>query len=282
MSAGRWELLRALGSVAGDPADARQVLSALGLEPCDGVAHTEVFVLNCAPYASVYLGAEGGLGGEAADRVAGFWRAIGLEPPAEPDHLTTLLSLYARLGEAGSPAQASHASDVLFREHLWPWLPGYLGAVTDLEIPALSQWAELTAQTVTAQRRGRPPGPLPVALRAAPPPLTGGEGVRDLLDALVAPVRSGMILTRRALAAGAGQAGAGHRIGERRFTLRAMLEQEPERTVSWLAGEAERWATRYAAAAAVLDDPVHQWWATRASATAAALRAPAAAAPGQG
>ena len=36
-----------------------------------------------------------------------------------------------------------------------------------------------------------------------------------------------MILTRRRLAEGAGQAGVGYRIGERRYTLRAMLEQDP-------------------------------------------------------
>ena len=111
---GRAELFRALGAVAGDPADARTACAALGLPVPGNAEHTEVFVLNCPPYASVYLGAEGGLGGEAADRVAGFWRAIGVPPPAEPDHLTALLSLYARLGEArrrdGPPAR-------------WPRLP---------------------------------------------------------------------------------------------------------------------------------------------------------------
>ena len=100
-----------------------------------------MFVLNCPPYASVYLGAEGGLGGEVADRAAGFWRAIGVPPPAEPDHLTALLSLYARLGEAPvagdgaaclAPATAgalARARQALFWEHLWPWLPGFLDAV---------------------------------------------------------------------------------------------------------------------------------------------------------
>jgi Nitrate reductase delta subunit len=266
VTAGRWELIRALGAVAGDPADARKVLPALGLDPCDGASHTDVFVLNCTPYASVYLGAEGGLGGEGADRVAGFWRVLRLEPPAEPDHLTCLLSLYASLGEAG----VDHARQALFWEHLWPWLPGYLGAVGDIGVPALSTWADLTMQVLIEERAGRPiPHRLPLALRAARPPLTGDEDLSGLLDALVAPVRSGMILTRRALARGAGQAGAGHRIGERRFTLRAMLEQEPERTLRWLADEAERWSARHSASA--LDDPAQHWWATRAATTADVL-----------
>ena len=92
MTAARWELLRALGAVAGDPADVAAACGALGLPAPGNAEHTEVFVLNCPPYAAIYLGADGALGGDAADRVAGFWRAIGVEPPAEPDHLVALLS----------------------------------------------------------------------------------------------------------------------------------------------------------------------------------------------
>jgi hypothetical protein len=281
VSAERWELLRALGAVAGDPADALRVLAALDLPGCDAAAHTSVFVLNCPPYASVYLGAEGGLGGAAADRVAGFWRAIGLSPPAEPDHLTVLLSLYAQLGErweeachaADSPAMAalSHARQALFAEHLWPWLPGYLAALADLGTPALSMWARVTGQVIAAEHAAAVvlPLALPLALRDAPAPVDAGCGFGELLDALTSPVRSGMIITRQALAAGAGRAGAGHRIGERRYALRAMLEQEPESTCAWLAEEASRWAGRHLAAAP--DDPVQQWWAARANVTAQVL-----------
>jgi Nitrate reductase delta subunit len=281
VSSGRWELLRALGAVAGDPADALRVLAALDIPGCDEAAHTSVFVLNCPPYASVYLGAEGGLGGSAADRVAGFWRAIGLSPPAEPDHLTVLLSLYAQLGErweeaclaADSAATAAlgHARQALFAEHLWAWLPGYLAAVADLGTPALSTWASVLEQAIAAEHASAAiiPLALPLALRDAPPPVDAGCGLGELLDALTTPVRSGMLLTRQALAAGAGRAGAGHRIGERRFALRAMLEQEPDGTCTWLAEEASRWAERHLAAGP--EDPVQQWWALRASVTAQVL-----------
>jgi hypothetical protein len=292
---GRWELLRALGAVAGDPADARTAAAALGLPGCGNAEHADVFVFNCPPYASVYLGAEGGLGGEGADRVAGFWRAIGLDPGAgEPDHLTSLFSLYASLGEAAAEARTARTAAALsqmrralFDEHLWPWLPGYLGAVTDLGgvgLGALGAWAELTLRAVKRERgRGRGPsrgehsrgehsgsGGLPLALREAPPPVDADGGLGDLLAGLVAPVRSGLILTRRAVAAGAGQVGAGHRIGERRFALRAMLESEPDRTAGWLGQEAARWSRRHARIAA--GDPVQQWWAGRAGATARVLR----------
>ena len=162
-AAGRWELFRALGAVAGDPADARTACAALGWAGPDNAEHTEVFVLNCPPYAAVYLGAEGGLGGDAADRAAGFWRAIGLAPPAEPDHLAALFGLYASLGEAADGARTAATADVLTRarhalfwEHLWPWLPGYLDTVADLRAPGLAPWARLARRALLAERGAHP------------------------------------------------------------------------------------------------------------------------------
>ena len=283
-AAGRWELFRALGAVAGDPADARTACAVLGWTGPGNAEHTEVFVLNCPPYASVYLGAEGGLGGDAADRAAGFWRAIGLAPPAEPDHLAALFGLYASLGEAAGDVRAATTADALTRarhalfwEHLWSWLPSYLDAITDLGAPGLAPWARLARRALLAERGGHPGGWLPLALRAAPEPGPAADGLDAMLDVLTCPVRSGFILTRRSLAAGAKAAGAGHRIGERRFTLRALLEQDPAGTVSWLADEATRWSRRYTAAPPGPDggprspDIVRAWWARRAGHTARIL-----------
>jgi TorA maturation chaperone TorD len=300
VTGGRWELLRALGAIADDPADARAASQALGLPSPDPAEHTEVFVLNCPPYASVYLGADGSLGGEAADRVAGFWRALGLTPPAEPDHLAALLGLYACLGEAVAGARRAATRDALARarmallaEHVWPWLPGYLDAVTSLDTAALPAWAGLARRAVTAEytaaARHQPPAiaQLPLALRAAPAPLdlsaapsAAGAGRRppppgpgllgDLLTSLVAPARSGIILTRARLAQGAESAGVGHRIGERRFTLRAMLEQDAPATLGWLSSEADSWSARHASSA--WHDVSSQWWSRRAARTAGVLR----------
>jgi TorA maturation chaperone TorD len=275
----RWELLRALGAVADSPAAARSVAAPLGLAPVSDAEHTEAFVLNCPPYAAVYLGPDGALGGEGADRAAGFWRALGLAPPAEPDHLTTLLALYAHLGEAaagtGRPATAdalTRARLSLFREHLWPWLPGYLDAVADLGLPVLAGWAGLARRAVAAELAGQPAWPaLPLALRAAGAEAGAGLDLRGLVDLLTTPVRSGIILTRRRLAAGAAEAGLGHRIGERRYALRAMLGQDPQATVAWAAAEAARWQARHLSRAA--GDEVAGWWAERAARTADLLRA---------
>jgi hypothetical protein len=293
---GRWELLRALGAVADSAGAARAVGPALGLGPVSDAGHTEVFVLNCPPYASVYLGPEGALGGEGTDRVAGFWRAIAVAPPAEPDHLTALLGLYACLSEAAADARREvtaaalrRARDALLTEHLWPWLPAYLDAVADLAVPVLGAWAGLTLRALAAEYRALPaagsagepghlpdPGRLPLALREAPGGVAPGGRLAGVVDALTTPVRTGMILTRRRLAIGAGRAGVGHRIGERRFALRAMLEQDPAATLGWLGDEAHRWEQRHAARGT--GDAACQWWAARAAHTRQCLRDCAAAA----
>ncbi len=295
-AAGRWELLRALGAVADSPAAARSVSPALGLDAVSDAEHTAAFVLNCPPYAAIYLGPEGAIGGEGADRVAGFWRAIGITPPAEPDHLAALLGLYARLGEAAAEVEAgaegaaeawaeaapetrrpatsaalAQSRAVLFWEHLWPWLPGYLDAMTDVAVPALTSWADLTRRALAAEAGGLPPCPRqPLALREAPPAARLPGSPRDLIELVTIPVRSGLILTRRRLAEGAGRAGVGFRIGERRFALRAMLEQDPRATLAWLAGEADRWQQRHRDRAP--GDDITRWWGTRAAQTGSVLR----------
>jgi hypothetical protein len=266
----RWELLRALGAVADSPAAARSAGPALGLDPVTDAAHTDAFVLNLPPYAAIYLGPQGAIGGEGADRAAGFWRAIGITPPAEPDHLAALLGLYARLGEAaaGARRQATAAAlaqsrAVLFWEHLWPWLPAYLDAVTDLAVPALTAWAGLTRRVLAAEFSALPPCPRqPLALREAPP---GAEPDTDLVELVTVPVRSGLVLTRRRLAEGAAQAGVGYRMGERRFALGAMLEQDPAATLAWLATEADRWQRRHLSHGA--GDETSRWWGHRAART---------------
>jgi len=274
---GRCELLRALGAVADSPADARTAGRALGLPDLDGHQHADAFIMNCPPYASVYLGPDGALGGEGADRVAGFWRAIGVTPPAEPDHLTALLSLYASLGQAAGDSRRAatqsalaRSRDALLWEHLWPWLPAYLDAVSGLDVPALTAWARLTSLAIAAEIGAHPaagPGParLPLALRAAPAMPEATAGLGSLVGALMTPVRSGIILTRHRLAEGAGGAGVGYRIGERRFALRAMLEQDPAATLGWLSRECQRWALQHAGRPAA--GAIGRWWAGRAVST---------------
>ncbi len=178
----RSELWRALAALVGPPSrERRRLAEALELgSPPGPEEYTEVFLLQLPPFASVYLGAEGMLGGEARDRVAGFWRAVGRRPPAEPDHLGLLLALYASLLDEGEGAEstgagtdrpldpahpkgseaggtaverrlARHARKTLFYEHLACWLPPYLLSIQEVAEPFYHRWAELLMEVLVRE-----------------------------------------------------------------------------------------------------------------------------------
>jgi hypothetical protein len=274
---GRWELLRALGActVLAPPGSDR-VTGALGLPAWDRADHTRLFVTDLPPYASIHLGPEGGLGGEGAERVAGVWRALGLDPPSDADHLASLLALYANLASSAQACRTDaarrrleHARIVLLHEHLWSWVPGYLLAVGD--DPAGRQWARLLQRALASEVAVSPKAmTLPAALREAPGPPAIDDGLGDLLNALVAPVRTGFVLTWADLVRAAADAGVGLRRGERRFALRAMLEQDAAVTFAWLTGHAREWVTRHQPGDGDGTDP-GTWWRRRAAATADVL-----------
>lgn len=270
------ELIRALATLAEPPHPAHaSIARALDLpelpRPAD---HTELFLFQLYPFASFHVGAEGMLGGEAADRVAGFWRALGREAPGEPDHLSALLGLYAGLADAEAREPAGpgrvlrrESRKALLWEHLLSWLPPYLHAVRQIAHPFYRRWAELLRAALLSEAAELgAPDRLPLHLRDAPlleDPRIGGGGV--FLSQLTAPVRTGMLLTRADLARCANDLGLGRRAGERRFVLKALLSSSPEAALDWLAGEAARWRTtheRYCTEA----EAVSRFWASRADA----------------
>ncbi|HZD73590.1 MAG TPA: molecular chaperone TorD family protein [Actinomycetota bacterium] len=277
------ELLRALGVLCEPPEPSHaRVAEALCLpgrvDPAD---HTELFGFQLVPYASVYLGAEGMLGGEAADRVAGFWRALRLTPPSEPDHLAALLGLYATLVESEhGERDAAHrrlwrqARSALLWEHVLTWAVAYTRAVTASATPFHAAWAELLQRTLLAEAADlEPPATPPLHLRGVPAPPEPDEGAGALVAALLAPVRSGLILTRWDLGRAAVSLGLGLRMGERAFALRSMLDQDPRATLGWLAGEVATWTTRHKQTEAALG-AIGRHWRERAEATRNLLREP--------
>jgi hypothetical protein len=200
----------------------------------------------------------------------------------------TLLLLYAELADAEAAAhreagrrQLRRARDVLLWEHLWSWAPAYLTAVGRLGTPSLGQWAELTLRALAREaRQAAAPAALALALRAAPAALGAASSVNGrtkdrgdgLLGALLAPARSGVVLTREDLREAASVTGVGYRLGERRYTLEAMLSQDAAATLGWLSDFARRWAGWHAGQQpAAGPDPRH-WWADRAARTAATLK----------
>lgn len=228
--------------------------------------HTELFVHQLPPYASIYLDPQGGIGGDARDRVAGFWRAVGLTPPAEPDHLASLLGLWAGLlegledeDEAGG-ALVGHAVGVLVWEHLASWLTPYLAAFAELAPPPFDRWGELLTEVVLAAIPSQAEY-LPHGLGDEP---DGPD--EELIPYLLAPVRSGLVLTRADLGRAARELGLGIRLGERAFALRSLLDQDAPAVLAWLGKEAKRQVTRLEDSA--FPTPLRNAWACRARAAA--------------
>jgi hypothetical protein len=239
------ELLRALSVFAEPPTPKHaRVAGLLGLgDGIDGAVYTDLLLFQLPPYASIYLGPEGWMGGEARERIAGFWRAVGRTPPAEPDHLSVLLGLYAAVSEermkATGPgaALAAEARRALLHEHLAPWLFAYLDRAAELAVGGYRRWATLLRETLEQEaRRAGLPGSLPVHLREAGElPDPRAEGGEAFLKALLAPARSGVILTRSTLGTMARELGLGLRAGERRFALEGLLGQDSQATLAALA-----------------------------------------------
>ena len=193
------ELFRALAVVCEDPPARARWPPVLGRRPRPA-DHTDLFSFQLPPYASIYLGAEGMLGGEPAGRVAGFWRALHLDPPAEPDHLAALLGLYAALTEAEEdetdPARRrlrGEARRALLAEHLAPWVPVYTIAANRVAGAGYRPWAEALSAAVLAEATAADLAgtarSLPLHLREAPPPAEpGDDGLDAYLGRVLAPV----------------------------------------------------------------------------------------------
>ena len=251
------ELFRALASLVEPPNETTaRVAEALGLGPLPNAAeHTDTFVFQLYPYASVYLGAEGMMGGEARDRVAGFWRALGQTPPTEADHLAVMLALYARLCELEVGAVGGReregwrgARRAFLWEHLLSWLPAYLAKLEEIAPPFYRDWGGALAAALAeeADALGRQET-LSLHLRDARPVVDPrAASAEEFIASLLAPARSGMILVRADLSRAAHELRLGPRPGGRAFVLRSLLGQDARAVLGWLAREAEAWAARHA------------------------------------
>lgn len=334
------ELIRGLAVLAEPPAEEHARISrALDLPaPPTPPDYSDLFLFQLYPYASVHLGPEGMMGGEARSRVAGFWRALGYDPPGEPDHLAALLGLYAALAEAetrlsaeirrggealrsaetrpdGGPRRNGGVSPsaearlvresrrALLHEHLAPWVFAFLARVRELTTGVYGTWAELLEEVLRADvdadagaqiradvslpqggSESLPesgselpvapaPSELPLHLRSAPPlPDPRDEGAEAFVTGLLAPVRSGAILTRADLARIAAACDVGLRAGERRYALEHLLAQEPTSVLRALGDEAERQGELQEDRIPWLG-PTARFHAERATSTARLLRA---------
>jgi TorA maturation chaperone TorD len=277
------ELFRALAVIAEPPTREAAVVAAaleLGALP-SADEYTELFIFQLYPYASVYLGAEGMMGGEARDAVAGFWRALGQMPPAEADHLSVMLALYARLveleqeeGVAARRAGWTRARKAFLWEHLLSWLPVYLSKLAEIAPPFYQKWGEvlMKALLMEAKALGEQES-LPLHLRESiglvdPRKEETGEKFRQ---SILTPARFGGILVRADLTRAARKVGVGLRMGERKFILKALFAQDALALFDWLIAEAERWQQLHRRHRKTLG-PVASAWEEKAAAASSLLK----------
>ncbi len=261
------ELLRALGALCERPEAGHQtVATAVGLDCPTPAQWHSTFVQRYYPYGSVYLGAEGFLGGDVRAAAAGVFSVVGATVPAEADHLTVLLDGLAEATQRGwTPVSAT-----LLWEHLLPWTIPYLDRVAMDGAGPFRAWATLltTALMSLAEQLDRPQTPLRVVTHhvgGLPDPRIDGN--LDLVQAVLAPARLGAIVTRDDLLDAADDLVLAPRMGERRYLLRALLQQDPSGTLAWLADHAlaaarrcDAWPTDVAHLAG--------WWRGRAQTSA--------------
>jgi TorA maturation chaperone TorD len=250
------ELFRSLALFAEPPRkESARVAEALelGRLPAES-EYTETFLFQLYPYASVYLGAEGMMGGEARDLIAGFWRALGLAPPSEPDHLSVMLALYAELVERAAGEHDAtrrerwhHARKAFLWEHLLSWLPVYLQKLDDIASPFYRKWGETLRQALFEEMGATErPAQLPLHLRPSPGLFDPRDhGTEEFLQSLLAPARSGMIIVRADLGRAGRRFDLGLRLGERKFILKSLFNQNPQAVLAWLLEEANAWMERH-------------------------------------
>lgn len=264
------ELFRGLAVLAEPPTPgAVPIAEALDLGALpDATQYTDLFTFQLYPYASVYLGLEGMLGGEAADRIAGFWRALGQAPPSEADHLSVMLAMYARLADleenesdAVQRTRWHSARKAFLWEHLLSWLPVYLAKMIDIAPPFYQRWGEMLLDALLEETRKL--GKLEMVslhLRESQglvDPRVGDAG--EFLQSLLAPVRSGMILVRSDLIRAAQRLGIGIRMGERKFIMKSLFGQDAGGMLDWLVDEASDWTTRHRLCFSALGETAALW-----------------------
>lgn len=197
--------------------------------------------------------------------------------PAGADELTNLLQLYARLGEeelalrGRRRAAVASARGALLWEHLASWVPVHLASVRRSGDAFYAAWVGLLGETLAGEVDALPPrAELPNALACAPAPLDLASR-RDLVCGLLTRVRSGVLVTRSDLVRAGEELGVGVRRGRRRFSIEALIDQDPVGTIAWLGHLAREWAAIHLLAHPGALTPIGQWWAERADHAATLL-----------
>ena len=234
-------------------------------------AFTNLFVVQLFPYASIYLSPSGLAGGEVRERIAEYWNILGWPVPAEPDHVASLLKSYGTLhagyrGEYISNEVAMQCRPAFFWDAIASWMPLYLLRVRELGSELYKTWSTVALDVIEAEASVLgAPEVMPIYMQAAPL-MPSVSKPAEFIDALFAPVMSGVIITRYDL----GRCAAIHalplRMADRRHTLKLLMAEKPREICVWMRAEVVRQMENVEQLPDVLA-PVRDYWLERARTT---------------
>jgi TorA maturation chaperone TorD len=259
------EIIEALAEVIENPDPHPAIVEALGLDwSRDGF--TELFDFDLPPYASYYLSVGPVLGGEPVaflrDLLANY-----LPPqvqPAQPDSLAFLLRLVSLLERNDSPQRAM----AIVYESLSPWIFTYAQAAQRFAPPGLSPIGRVLQEIYEQWRvELNAASALPYLLRSAPLAAPDTFEAKPLLDYLLSPVMSGLVIPRSELIRSARRHGLGVRPGGRRFSFESLLTTSPSQTLDILLNAVDEQLPWYDEA----HDPIACWWSARLKRTASLI-----------
>lgn len=266
----RIELLKIAREVLVSPKLHPELIAALDLGNYTPEVHTQVFAIDLKPYASIYLSEVATLGGEARDVAAGYYRAIGLPVPQEPDALFTMFEHYQGLIETLESSKddlilerVRHLRSAFLFEHLLAWVPFYLTALSEsydhfgLFSEALLEFLRDEVEELELDVIGR----LPIVLRDRR--FFGDEGLnieaKSRVSLLVSPFSSGLILSQNDMFRCARETDAVTRPGTKSFMLENLLGDRPKEVLQWLVCECERQEQLWSELASDFGEISHSW-----------------------
>lgn len=232
------EIAFALAEIA-DAREGSTILSAaLGMGEFKKEDVTKFFLLDLQPNASIYLSNTGTLGGEIYEEIAGFFKVLGADPGTQADHISSMFSLLGYILRAEAKFSDNHeredevvrnrailrARSVLVGEHLLPWAPAYLLRAKEVAPEAISVWASVGLDFLAEQIANIHQVDIHYSSSADVAENHPEDG--DLVEWLLAPAKSGLIIAQSDLTAIAQEAGLGKRVGGRRFILKNLLDTD--------------------------------------------------------
>lgn len=254
------EILEALAEVVENPDPHPAILEVLDLDwSRDGF--TELFDFDLPPFASYYLTIGPVLGGEPVGYLRGLLSTY-LRPelqPSQPDSLALLLRLLAILVRQ----QSRDRAQVIYHEALSPWLETYGRAIASFAPLGFRNIGLLLIEVCQGLNATMPIALSPPYLLRTAPEVGEIKDGDSVLDLLLSPVASGLILPRSELIRITHRNDSGIRPGGRRFTFQSLLETSPKETLTALLDLATSQLTWYRDE----ESQIALWWRERLMAT---------------